>query len=549
MRARTLVDLLEALRSSAHGVTFVESGRTVAHRDLPDLARPVTGALAARGVGSGAVVGLLAPPGPHWLAGFFGAIGAGAAIATLPAPPLVLDAKTLADRLVPIIRTGGVEVVAASGPALRIATALAERVPTLTVLDLAAPGDTAADPSPVDPDSLAVVQFSSGSTADPKGVTLTHRQFLAGVAAIVDHIALTPADVMVQWVPLFHDMGLVTLMTGLLTPNDTHVFDPLTFVKTPEAILRHLAEGRGTVTDGPNFSFARLIAAAADAFEPGARPLTHWRLALNGAEAVRPETVREFARVFGPLGVPASTMAPCYGMAEATLAVTLPRPGDRPRSITLDRDALVPGLPAVPVAADAPRARELFAVGVPVPGLDLRITDLDGTPLPDGHVGEIRLRGEAVTTGYLRAGELVAARDAEGWLRTGDLGLLDAGELVIVGRLKEMIVVQGRNFFPEDVEEAARDVAGIHRGHCVAVADTEAERILIVAETAHAPASPEAAALVSAIRGAVSRALSLAAVTVRLVPPATLPRTTSGKWRRSAIAELTLSTEMSSPGV
>nr|WP_051028933.1 AMP-binding protein [Nocardia takedensis] len=333
MRARTLVDVLEALRSSAHGVTFVESGRTVAHRDLPDLARPVTGALAARGVGSGAVVGLLAPPGPHWLAGFFGAIGAGAAVATLPAPPLVLDAETLADRLVPIVRTGGVEVVAASGPALRIATALAERVPALTVLDLAAPGDTAADPSPVDPDSLAVVQFSSGSTAAPKGVTLTHRQFLAGVAAIVDHIALTPADVMVQWVPLFHDMGLVTLMTGLLTPNDTHVFDPLTFVKTPEAILRHLAEARGTVTDGPNFSFDRLIAAAPHAFEPGARPLTHWRLALNGAEAVRPETVREFARVFGPLGVPASTMAPCYGMAEATLAVTLPAPGtDRARS-------------------------------------------------------------------------------------------------------------------------------------------------------------------------------------------------------------------------
>ncbi|WP_405179603.1 AMP-binding protein [Nocardia sp. NBC_01377] len=538
-KPRTLVELSDSLHRSDRAITFAETNTVLAHRDLPATTRPVIHALRAAGAGPGDVVGLLMPTSPQWLAGFFGVVGTGAAVTALPLPPMVLDPVPVAEHLEPIVRAGGLRHVLAVGIGLKVAAALAARVPGLLVLDMDRLPEAEADPVSVAEDTLAVVQFSSGSTSRPKGVRLTHGQFLTGVDAINTHITTTADDVLVQWVPLFHDMGLVSLMCSLLTPNDAHLFNALTFIKDPGAILRRTAEAGGTITNGPNFSFDKLIAAAATTFgaESG-KPLSKWRLALNGAEPVRPHTVREFARVFGPLGVPETTMFPGYGMAEATLAVTLPRPDTVPRTLTVDRNDLVPGRPYRLAAPDSPNARDLVGVGVAVPGISLRITGLDGVELPDGHVGEIRIQGPAVTSGYLRDDEITAATIEDGWLRTGDLGLLENGELIIVGRVKEMIVVQGRNFFPDDVEEAARRVPGVYKGHCVAVADSDAERMIVVAESEHEAATPEGDAVVADISSAVSRTLALSAVSVLLVPAKSLPRTTSGKWQRTLVAEL-----------
>lgn len=539
---RTLTELLESLRDSEQTITFADTGSTLAHRDLPAAAREVAGRLRALGAGPGDIVGLLMPTGPAWITGFFGAITAGAAVTGLPLPPVAPAA--VVTHLAAIVRAGGVRYLLAAGIGVTVATALAEQIPELRFIDMDTPGtqpdDSDRTPPSAAPDTLAVVQFSSGSTARPKGVLLTHDQFVHGVTALIDHAGLSSDDVLVQWVPLFHDMGLVSLMTSLFTPYSAHLFGAKTFITDAAEVLRYTARVRGTIVCGPNFSYDRFIGAAAEAFGDDAadKPLAAWRLAINGAEPVRPHTVREFARVFGPLGVAEATMSPCYGMAEATLAVTIPRPESPPRVLTVDRDALAPGDLYRVVAADAPNAREIVGVGVPVPGISLRVTDSDGTPLSDGHVGEIRVQGPAVTSGYLGDDVVTGETLVDGWLRTGDLGLIDDGELVVVGRTKEMIVVAGRNFFPDDVEEAVRAVPGVYKGHCVAVADSDTERMIVVAETEAVPGTRGAEAVATAIRRAVSGTLALSAVTVLVVPPKALPRTTSGKWQRALIAEL-----------
>jgi fatty-acyl-CoA synthase len=520
-RPGTLPELLAALADSDRQVVFPREGAVLPHRELPARARSVAAALRDAGVERGDVVGLLLPTGPQWLPAFFGVSLNGAAVAALPLPPVVLDPEAVAGQLEPIVAAAGLRHVVAAGVGRAVATALARLRPGLVVVEAASVPAAQFTGVPVRPEDRAVVQFSSGSTARPKGVVLTHRAVLAGVSAINAHISTVPGDVLVAWVPLFHDMGLVGLLSSLLTPNDAHLLSPAAFLRDPGAVLEHIAKVGGSIVTGPNFSYERF----AEAARGRELPLSRWRLAFNGAETVRPDTVAEFERVFGPMGVAPSVMYPCYGMAEATLAITLPRPGAVPRMLTVDRDRTEVGRP-VPFSA---AGRPLAGVGVPVPGMDVAITDLAGTLLPDGWLGEIRIHGPAVTSGYLNGDSLPAG----GWLRTGDLGFFDGGELFIAGSLKEMIVVQGRNFFPEDIEDAVRTLDVVHRRHCVAVVHPLGERMVVVAETGRR--SPETTA---AVRGAVQSTLGLSAVDVVLVPPRSLPRTTSGKWQRTRVADL-----------
>lgn len=538
----TMAELLVSLRHSGSSVHFPETSQVVAHRDMAGRALAVAERLRGNGVGCGDLVGLLMPTAPQWLDGFFGATLTGAAATALPLPPVVLDPAAVADQLAPIVTAGRIRHLLVSGVGAVIGEALAVRCPGLTIVELDRTAVSTVDGEPpfLEPDSLAVVQFSSGSTARPKGVMLTHRQYLFGVASLNARIESCPSDVLVQWVPLFHDMGMVSLLCSLMAASDVHLFGAHTFIRQPERVLTHIAEVGGTVTSGPNFAFDKFVRVAPQAFTPNAdeRPLARLRLAFNGAEPVRARTIEEFHRVFGPLGVAESVMYPGYGMAEATLAVTLPLPGNPPRTVAVDRDHLMPGRPVRRLAAGAERARELVSVGVPVTGMKVRISDESGVELPDGHVGEIHINGPAVTSGYLYDEQTTAAALHDGWLRTGDLGFFDEGELVIAGRSKEMIIAQGRNFFPDDVEEAARTVAGVHKGRCVAVADVEREQLVVVAESPHDPGTAEHDQTCKAIRGAVSRALALSSLDVLLVPQQALPRTSSGKWQRALIASM-----------
>lgn len=479
------------------------------------------------------------PTAPELLTAFFGTAVAGAAVTVLPLPPVVLDPAAVARGLVPTLNTSGIRHLVVLGAGEAIGAELAGQFPRLKLICPAAlaaepktSGMRRADPAP---DSLALVQFSSGSTTRPKGVMLTHQAFLTGVSAINAHIGARSDDVLVSWVPLFHDLGLVGLMCSLLSLSDAHVFSPLTFIRHPDEFLRHLGRVGGTVTTGPNFAYDRLARAAASAFgtSPADAPLSRWRLALIGAEMVQGRTLDRFDAAFAPLGVPSSALCPCYGMAEATLAVTMPPLGQTPRRLSVDRSSLVPGGRVRLAAPGIAGSWQLTALGVPVPGIQLRVAGESGTALPEDTLGEICIRGPATTTGYLRDEEATRQALRGGWLHTGDLGLLHHGELYVAGRTKDMIAVQGRNFYPDDVEEATRGVADVHRGHCVAVADPLTEQMVIVAEAAGGDGHER---LADDIRGAVSNALGLVAVRV-VVPPRTLPRTTSGKWQRSLVRE------------
>ncbi|RDI50746.1 AMP-binding protein [Nocardia mexicana] len=526
---RTAVELVEALAESSGDITFPDGAPRLAHTDLPPLAQGAARLLRDEGVRPGSVVGVLTATEPSFFPALFGVLAAGAAVSVLPTP--LLDPASAADRLAPIIDVAGMRELVVTAPFRPTAEALCALRPGLRVLDLSAPEPAAHPPARlVRPDDPAVVQFTSGSTARPKGVVLTHSQLLSGITAIVSQLRATPDDVFAQWVPLFHDLGLIGALTALATPAPSHLFGPLGFIRNPERLLEYLADRGVTICTGPNFGYERMIGA-----EPRIHPggLGRWRLAINGGETVTPRTVRRFRETFEPSGVADAAMYPCYGMAEATLAITMPEPGEEPATASVHRRHLNPGRPVVRVADDHPDATEFVALGRPVLGMRVRIVHGDRV-LPEGTLGEIEIRGDAVTSGYLNDDTATAAAFHDGWLRTGDLGFQLDGQLYVVGRIKEMIVVHGRNFYPADVENVARSVAGVHHGHAVAFADARHEQIVVVAECAE----PSDDRLGADIEAAVSERLGLAAVRARLVGRNRLPRTTSGKWKRLEIQRL-----------
>ena len=347
-------------------------------------------------------------------------------------------------------------------------------------------------------------------------------------------------DVLVQWVPLFHDMGLFALLAAIAVGGDAHLFTPCGFLRKPLRVLQHMARVHATIFTGPNFGYDHLLAALdAEGIDDGYR-LDSWRIAFNGGETVRPGTVEAFACMLGPLGVAPQVMTPAYGMAEATLEIACKRLGQAPVIGCFDRTALSnsPGR-AVSISPHAPQAVRLVSSGTPVPGMNLRITSQNGIPAEHGVVGEIEISGAAVTNGYRNdplATAAVFCQD-DGWLRTGDLGFVHDGELYLTGRLRTMVVLRGRNFFAEDVEAVAQDVEGVHRRCCVAFADQAAEQIVIMVEARGAPEDP---ALAQRIRAEVATRLDLREVRVILVPPGQLPRTTSGKWQRDKAARMGL---------
>jgi acyl-CoA synthetase (AMP-forming)/AMP-acid ligase II len=538
--AVTLPGLLQRLVDSDASVHFPELDTVTPHAGLPAAAEATAQALLAAGVREGDIVAVMMPTVPAFLPALFGVSLAGAAVTVPALPPVpVASAKTL-EKLAGHLDLAGVRHVVTEPGALPLVERLLKTRPDVTAHVLPADGTPPPTrrrvPLPADDGGrTALVQFTSGSTAAPKGVRLTHQALTSGVDAINVRIRAHTGDSLVQWVPLFHDMGLIALLCSLHARCDAHLFSPYGFLRRPERFLRHLHDVRGTITTGPDFSYGRLAAAASSAFGPGRRDptaLSSWRLALNGAETIRTTTLDAFSEAFAPLGVSDTAMTPCYGMAEATLAITLASLGEPPRSVTVDRGSLTPGAEVRLLPPGAEGAR-LVSVGVPVPGMEMELRDRQGGPAAEGHVGEIHIRGAAVTSGYLGG----PTRTAHEWLPTGDHGFVIDGELFVAGRAKDMITVRGRNFFAEDVESVARRVPGIHGGHCVAVSDPLEERITVLAECARGAENEERQRLVKDIRSAVSDHLGLGDVAVELVAPHALPRTSSGKWQRTAIRQ------------
>ncbi|GLZ78008.1 hypothetical protein Afil01_28150 [Actinorhabdospora filicis] len=521
----TLAEVPAALGPHAT-LAYPGTGDLLTPKELDAASARRAHALLAAGVRPGEVVGLLLPTGPDVLLGLFGVVRAGAAAAMLA--PHSADPGVAAERLAPAVRRARMRHLIAHPDFAAVAHALLAHCPSLTVLEpgLETPG-AGALPT-VDAGDLAVVQFTSGSTGHPKGVMLSHAAILAGLRAIATTAAFSERDVMVNWAPHFHDLGLFGVLSVLLAGGGVHMLSPLAFMRRPAGTLRLLAETGGTIMTGPDFAYRKIAAALTPSTLDGL-DLSRWRLAFNGAEPVRADTVDGFQKGLAPAGVASSVMYPVYGMAEATLAVTFPAPGTEPRVVHVDRARLADDHLAVAVAEGHADAKALVAVGRPVTGMNLRILDENGEECAPGRLGEIQIAGPAVTSGYLHDPAATAAAFDGPWLRTGDLGVELDGDLFIAGRRKEMIIVRGQNHFPQDVEDLVREAPGVHRGRCVAFADPATEHIVVVAEL---PAAADHAAVTSELRARVADRLGLAAVRVHAVKPGRLPTTTSGKWQR-----------------
>ena len=537
--SQTVHDLLAATaaRRPDESMRFPSQRETVTYRELSARAWSMAGELAAEGVRPGDNVGILSPNAPEYFQSLFAVSAAGAAACPLPVPFGMRDLAGYGRQLARIAAVSGMRVVLVSSRLAPLAAQLAAALPGVRPRPATCLGVPAAPLPAVTGADAAIVQFTSGSTALPKGVLLTHRNVLAGLAAIRAGIALGDGDAGGFWLPLFHDMGLFGVMSGIQAGIPMHVWSPVSFVKDPARWLREFLAAGATITAMPDFGYGMLTAAFSPD-EAAALDMTRWRVAVNGSEPIAADTVTAFTERFAAAGFRPEAMFAVYGMAEATLAVTFPPLGRRPVFDWVDRDALATAGRAVPAAPGAPCSRAVAGVGRPVAGLEVRVADPEtGAPAGDGAVGEVQLRGASVTAGYLGqpAGE-DAASFAGGWLRTGDLAYTRDGELFVTGRRKEMITVRGANFYPQDVELIARDVPGVFRGNCVAVAgpaggDGTAE-IVLIAETDRVAAGADE--LAARLRQRVAAELGLTAVTVRLVPPRTIPRTSSGKVRRLA---------------
>jgi 1-acyl-sn-glycerol-3-phosphate acyltransferase len=403
-----------------------------------------------------------------------------------------------------------------------------------------------ADPLPAlprrRPDDLALLQYTSGSTGQPKGVALTHRNLLANIRAMGQVSAVSATDTFVSWLPLYHDMGLIGAWLGCLYFGvPLVVMSPQSFLIRPSRWLWTIHDNRATLSAGPNFAYELCLAKIRDD-EIDGLDLSSWRLAYNGAEPVSAATIERFGDRFAPYGFRRNAMTPVYGLAESSVGLAFPPLGRGPLIDRIRRDTFVRSGRAEPARPGEPDDLRFVACGQPLPGHEIRVIDATGNELGDRHEGRVEFRGPSATAGYFNNPRATRSLfHDDGWLDTGDLGYLAGADLYITGRVKDVIIRAGRNLHPAELEEAVGNLKGVRKG-CVAVfasADPAggAERLVVMAET-RVTGDDARAALRSEIAATTVDLLGVAPDDVVLAPPRTVPKTSSGKIRRAASQEI-----------
>ncbi|MFI8075013.1 fatty acyl-AMP ligase [Streptomyces sp. NPDC086033] len=507
--------------------------RTLTWRRLDVRIRAVAARLAEE-AGPGARVALLCPQGLEYVTGFLATLAVG--LIAVPLYPPGLPGQ--GDRLTAVLADARPSVVVTTSRHLGEVQELCDRVVAVDQVPDAAAGDL----EPVDSE-VAYLQYTSGSTRTPAGVEIGHANVVANARQALGAYGADAHPVTcVGWLPLYHDMGLVLsiaapVVRGLLSV----LMDPVAFLHEPARWLRLLAAHPRALSAAPNFAYDYCASAVTDAQKADLR-LDGIVALINGSEPVRPGTADRFQAAFAGQGLVAETHCPSYGLAEATVFVSAARPGEPLRRFALDRDALAEGK-ALPARPDDPRAVLLAGCGVPA-GQQVRIVDpVSGAPLSEGEVGEIQVRGPNVGRGYWNQEEQTRrVFTTDGRLRTGDLGTVLEGQLIVTGRLKDLIVVDGRNHYPQDLEATVQDThPAVRRDRLAAfgVAGGSGERVVVVAEHTRTTSLAEidVPALVRAVRAAVSGRHGVRLADVLLVPPGTVPRTSSGKVSRALTRE------------
>jgi fatty-acyl-CoA synthase len=518
--------------------------------EVRERALAVCGGLQAAGISPGDRVALVFPTGIGFFDAFFGTLLAGAVPVPLY-PPVRLGRMTeYLHRTARMIERSDARLVLADSRVRRVlgeAVALAK--PALGCLTLDDIPREAGRPVRPQPSDLALVQFSSGTTVDPKPVGLSHRA-LAAQTEILNSL-WTDTDELrhscVSWLPLYHDMGLIGCVLPAVSRDATlTLIGPELFVARPALWLRALSRYRGTISPAPNFAYGLCVHRIDDAEMEGV-DLSGWRTALNGAESVAPSVLRAFCERFGRWGFHPEALTPVYGLSEAALAVTF-SDLDRPfQTGFFDREALA----REGAARVEPKGREIVSVGRPLPGFRLRILDEEGRALPEGRVGRVWIAGPSLMDGYLGDSQATARALRDGWLDTGDLGFLHGGELFLTGRAKDVVILRGRNHAPDEIEMAVEDVPGVRTG-CVVAASwlpegAEGEVLGLFVEVSRQATPAQREALPSSCREAVLGATGLAVDHVILLEPGTIPRTSSGKLRRAETLRLYLAGELAPP--
>jgi fatty-acyl-CoA synthase len=530
----TLRERLVLAAQQGGTVTFVgpDDPVSVPWAELHADATRVAATLQAQGVGIGDHVAILGPTTRDLVTTIQAVWLAGATVMVLPLPMRMGSLEEFVSQTRARIMHGDTDLLVID-PQLAPFLDAHPSDPTTVQLDdlVAASGHPYTQP-PDDDDRLAVLQFTSGSTSDPKGVMLPDRVLCSNLDAITlaGRLQLKD-DVFVSWLPLYHDMGLVGMLTVPMSfGSDLVLAAPQDFMASPSRWVEWLSTYGGSVTAGPNFAWV-LAARALRRLE--GLDLSRLRMALNGAEPVDPATVEALVAAGARHGLRPGSIFPAFGMAEVCIGGTFPEPMRGLVTDDVDQRVLETEGYAAPVAADAAGVRRLTRLGPPVPGMEMRIVDPDsGDVRQEREVGELELRGTSLTSGYYKRPDATADAMHDGWLRTGDLAYTVEGELVICGRIKDLIIVAGRNVFPEDIERAVADIDGVRAGNVIAFGvDGERGRpgLVVVAESKADDVEPVRREVALRVRDVVG----LPAKEIVLVSPGTLPKTSSGKLQRT----------------
>ena len=500
--------------------------------------------LRALGLEHGDKVAIMLPTGREFFAAFFGALLAGMVPVPLYPPARPSQLEDHLKRVAGILRNAQARVMVTVERAMPLAQLLRAQVESLrsvsTVAKLSQPGAPWVRPR-VDGGDVAFLQYTSGSTGDPKGVVLTHANLLANLRVMWRTAGVGSGDVFVSWLPLYHDMGLIGACLGALVLGFRLVLmSPLAFLARPARWLQAIHRHRGTVSAAPNFAFELCVSKLADADLEGL-DLSRWRLAFNGAEPVSPDTLERFAARFARCGFASEALMPVYGLAENSLGLTFPPAGRGPLVDRIDRTALARDGAAVPARPDDPRPLRIVSCGQVLPGHELRVVDAGGRELPEREQGRVQFRGPSSTRGYLNNPAAQARLFDGSWLNTGDLGYMAGGELYLTGREKDIVIRGGFNIHPQELEAAVAAIAGVRKGGVAVFAATDAhsgtERLVVLAETTlDEPASRRQ--LVQTITALSATLLGAPADDVVLAPPRSVLKTSSGKTRRAACREL-----------
>ena len=535
------------------GLRLLDRGEAAAFHPWPEVHRraaAVAGGLLAIGVRPGDRVALVFPTSIRFVDALFGVVLAGAVPVPLYPPVRLHRLEEYVARTGRMLRAVAARLVLADSRVRPLlAPAVAAAAPDLgcLTLDDLEPGD--APPPAAGPGDLALVQFSSGTTVDPKPVALSHRAVVRQAVALNGHWPDVDGVVNsgLSWLPLYHDMGLIgCVIAALERPGTMTLIPPELFLARPAVWLRAISDWRATISVAPNFAYSLCADRITDDQLDGV-DLSGWRVALCGAEPVVPRVLRRFTERFAPWGLRPEALTPVYGLSEATLAVTFSELRRPFTSRRFDRDRLSRDRRA----EEAADGLELACVGRPVDGAEVRVVDGGRRELPDGVVGDVLVRSPSLMEGYFGRPEATREVLADGWLDTGDLGFVHDGELYLTGRRKDVLILRGRCHSPTEVEGAVDEVDGVRRGCSVAVSwlpdGADGERLLVLVEARRGLPKAAFGELVRDCRARVRRVTGLEVDRIEVLAPGTLPRTSSGKLRRQEALRRLLAGELEPP--